>query len=159
MCVANNRDVDVTSFFCCSPIYTLHDSKSVITDESIRRDSAVSNGHKVASVWGMCPYNILSNVWYQCCTAFFIVFDFLNLKQKKMNIVFLTQQRQFKIVIYHNSCQLIIFDKSKVIIQMNNNFKLSLLCQKYNIHLFLFQIQRIKNHKNRSDATLMPNIW
>ena len=28
-----------------------------------------------------------------------------------MNIVFLTQQRQFKILINHNSCQLIIFDK------------------------------------------------
>ena len=68
-----------------------------------------------------------------------------------MNLIYLTQQKQYKIVINQIHFQLIAFDELRFIIQMNNNFILPLLSQIYEIHLFRFQIKKIKNCKKRSD--------
>ena len=59
--------------------------------------------------------------------------------------------RMLGIVISNNTGHLITFDKLNVTIHMNNNFKLPLLRQIYHLHLFLFQIQKIKHNKKRSD--------
>ena len=41
----------------------------------------------------------------------------------------------------------------------NNNFVLPLLCRMYHIHIFVFQIQKMKNNEKRSDARLISNVW
>ena len=73
----------------------------------------------------------------------FVIFHFYTLKKKKMKLIYLNQQSNIKLSSAKLSGQLIILDKLKVIIHIDNHFILLLLIRICQLYLFLFQI--IKN--------------
>ena len=112
-------------------------------------------------VWYICSYNI----YYQMLhinlgsLRFLLLFIFVIWKRKRWRWYIWLSKSNIKLLFTKISDQMIIFDHLKVITRINHNFILLLLSQIYHLHLFLFQITKIKSNKKRSDPRLMCNIW